>query len=280
MVAWVWVAVTGIGVVGNGLDTWDGLGGSGVWAGEGERVVVVVGPYRLAIANKYRFIHAWIAKGREHTCVLGKVRGCPSIHIPSGFLKCHCLKCMRWMVMLAVEQFRLHIGAAEMVGHFSPDVGPAEKDREWRSGGLGVMAHKVVNSWPSIKEKIAHYVAFGGTSSSPTFEEQKHSKGIYETKIGRDFNTILRIGCVCKVDKSAKKRNTKDGWDLNASSFKVDYVGNTNDADKILQRTISEFRFQCPGPAIAIIECPDVDSVKSNIRALEDFPCVNIPSNA
>ncbi|GKA98205.1 DNA polymerase epsilon catalytic subunit, partial [Tanacetum coccineum] len=32
--------------------------------------------------------------------------------------------------------------------------------------------------------------------------------------------------------------------------------------------------------AIAIIECPDVDSVKSNIRALEDFPCVNIPSNA
>ncbi|PWA94332.1 DNA polymerase epsilon catalytic subunit [Artemisia annua] len=67
---------------------------------------------------------------------------------------------------------------------------------------------------------------------------------------------------------------------VDASSFKVDYVGNTKDADKILQRTISEFRFQLHGPAIAIIECPDVNTMKSKIQALEDFPCVNIPLNA
>ncbi|KAI3783594.1 hypothetical protein L1987_42678 [Smallanthus sonchifolius] len=186
-------------------------------------------------------------------------------------------------------------------------------------------------------------------------------EGIYETKVGLDFNSILQMGCVCKVDKSAKKRNAKDGWNLSelhmktttecsylessisffylyhstsevrgiylvyfpsrstihavmvnpfqnkelsphilekqfreacqalsieppmprdASTFKVDYVGNPKDAEKILQRAISEFRSQLHGPAIAVIECPDVDSMKSSIRALDDFPCVNIPSNA
>ncbi|GJY36971.1 DNA polymerase epsilon catalytic subunit A [Tanacetum coccineum] len=44
---------------------------------------------------------------------------------------------------------------------------------------------------------------------------------IYETKVGRDFNTILQIGCVCKVDKSAKKRNTKEGLDLRELHMKT-----------------------------------------------------------
>ncbi|KAJ0576989.1 putative DNA-directed DNA polymerase [Helianthus annuus] len=186
-------------------------------------------------------------------------------------------------------------------------------------------------------------------------------EGIYETKVGLDFHSILQIGCVCKVDKSAKKRNAQDGWNLSelhmktttecsylessisffylyhsisdqrgiylvyfpsrstihavmvtpvqnkelsphilekqfreacqalsielpmprdAFTFKVDYVGSPKDAEKILQRAISEFRSQLHGPAIAVIECPNVDSMKSGIRALDDFPCVNIPSNA
>ncbi|KAJ9554747.1 hypothetical protein OSB04_009361 [Centaurea solstitialis] len=186
-------------------------------------------------------------------------------------------------------------------------------------------------------------------------------EGIYETKVALDFNSILQVGCVCKVDKSAKKRNANEGWSLSelhmktttecsyldssipffylyhslsevrgiylgyfpssstihavmvnpfqnrelspyilekqfreacqalsiestmprdASSFKVDYVGNSKDAEKIFQRTISEFRTQLHGPAIAVIECPDVQLMKSGIRALDDFPCVSIPSNA
>nr|XP_043613660.1 DNA polymerase epsilon catalytic subunit A-like [Erigeron canadensis] len=186
-------------------------------------------------------------------------------------------------------------------------------------------------------------------------------EGIYETKVGLDFNSILQIGCVCKVDKSAKKRNAKDGWSLSelhmkttaecsylassipffylyhsisevrgiylvyfpsssiihvvmvnpfpnkelttnilekqfreacqalsiepsmsgdVSSFKVDYVRNPKEAEKNLQKTIIEFRNQLHGPAIALIECPDVDLIKSSVRALDDFPCVNIPSNA
>ncbi|KAD4583994.1 hypothetical protein E3N88_21595 [Mikania micrantha] len=184
-------------------------------------------------------------------------------------------------------------------------------------------------------------------------------EGIYETKVALVFNSILQLGCVCKVDKSAKKRNAKDGWNLSelnmktttecsylessisffflyhsifegrgiylvyfsswstilavmvnpfqnkeltppilekqfreacqallieppmprdAFTFKVDYVGNPKDAEKILQRAISDFRSQLHGPAIAIIECPDVELMKSGIRALDDFPCVNIPS--
>ncbi|KAJ0887133.1 putative DNA-directed DNA polymerase [Helianthus annuus] len=186
-------------------------------------------------------------------------------------------------------------------------------------------------------------------------------EGIYETKVGLDFNFILQIGCVCKVDKSVKKRNAQAGWSLSelhmktttecsylassisffylyhsisdqrgiylvyfpsrstihavmvtpvqnkelsphilekqfreachalsikppmprdAFTFKVDYVGNAKDAQKVLQRAISEFRSQLHGPAIAVVECPNVASVKSGIRALDDFPCVNILSNA
>ncbi|KAL5211891.1 hypothetical protein ABZP36_022738 [Zizania latifolia] len=39
-------------------------------------------------------------------------------------------------------------------------------------------------------------------------------EGIYETKIPPELNAILQIGCVCKVDKSAKRRSIQDGWDL------------------------------------------------------------------
>ncbi|RVW54423.1 DNA polymerase epsilon catalytic subunit A [Vitis vinifera] len=34
------------------------------------------------------------------------------------------------------------------------------------------------------------------------------------------------------------------------------------------------------GPEVAVIECPNVHLLKSGIRALDDLPCVNIPSNA
>lgn len=34
------------------------------------------------------------------------------------------------------------------------------------------------------------------------------------------------------------------------------------------------------GPVIAVMECPNIQLLKSGIRSLEDFPCVTIPSNA
>lgn len=34
------------------------------------------------------------------------------------------------------------------------------------------------------------------------------------------------------------------------------------------------------GPMVAVIECPDVQLLKQGIRALDDFPCLSIPSNA
>lgn len=33
------------------------------------------------------------------------------------------------------------------------------------------------------------------------------------------------------------------------------------------------------GPTVAVIECPDVNSMKEDIKALDDFPCVRIPFN-
>ncbi|GMH11122.1 hypothetical protein Nepgr_012963 [Nepenthes gracilis] len=186
-------------------------------------------------------------------------------------------------------------------------------------------------------------------------------EGIYETKVPLEFNAVLQIGCVCKVDKAIKKRNARDGWSLNelqmkttteccylepSLSFfylyhsisegravyvgyfpaskmiyvvvvnpyqnkelspfivekqyreachaltiggpifssdvrcKVDYVGQVKEAEKNMQRTINEYRHQNLGPSIAVIECPNVQIMKSGISALEDFPCVSIPGNA
>lgn len=34
------------------------------------------------------------------------------------------------------------------------------------------------------------------------------------------------------------------------------------------------------GPTIAIIESPNSYSLRSGIRVLDDFPCVDIPANA
>ncbi|OMO89101.1 hypothetical protein COLO4_19937 [Corchorus olitorius] len=186
-------------------------------------------------------------------------------------------------------------------------------------------------------------------------------EGIYERKVPLEFNAILQLGCVCKVDKTVKKRNAQDVWSLSelhmktttecayleqsisffylyhstcdgraiyagyfsssravhvvvvnphhenevlspyilekyfreacqalsieppardGSAFKVNYVEYVKDAEKILQRTISECRLEHQGPTVAVIECPNTQSMKSGIRALEDFPCVSIPSNA
>ncbi|OVA03605.1 DNA-directed DNA polymerase [Macleaya cordata] len=186
-------------------------------------------------------------------------------------------------------------------------------------------------------------------------------EGIYETKVPLEFNAILQVGCVCKVDKAAKNRNAQEGWSLtelqmktttecsyleqsiaffylyhsisearaiyatyfpasgtivvvvvnpfqnkelspsilekqfreacqalsiasplagNGLIFKVEYVGYAKDAEKLLQKTISDYRHQQHGPAIGVIECPSPHSVRSGIRVLNDFPCVSIPCNA
>lgn len=34
------------------------------------------------------------------------------------------------------------------------------------------------------------------------------------------------------------------------------------------------------GPTLAVIECPNAHLMKSGVPALDDFPCVSIPSNA
>ncbi|XP_073270441.1 DNA polymerase epsilon catalytic subunit A-like [Primulina huaijiensis] len=185
-------------------------------------------------------------------------------------------------------------------------------------------------------------------------------EGVYEMKIPLEFNAILQIGCVCKVDKTAKKRNFQDGWSVDelhmkttaecpyleqsisffylyhsisdgramfvgyfpvssqifvvvaspflskelstqmlerqfrestqASSFqppmpneritfKVDYTDNVKDAQMTLQRIITEYRQRHHGPVIAVVECPNIQLLKSGLRALEDFPCVTIPAN-
>ena len=46
-------------------------------------------------------------------------------------------------------------------------------------------------------------------------------QGIYETKVAQEFNAVLQIGCVCKADKTAKKRNVQTLWNLNELQMKT-----------------------------------------------------------
>ncbi|XP_026665327.2 DNA polymerase epsilon catalytic subunit A isoform X2 [Phoenix dactylifera] len=185
-------------------------------------------------------------------------------------------------------------------------------------------------------------------------------EGIYETNVPLEFTAILEIGCVCKVDKTAKLRNLQDGWKLSelhmkttaecsyleqtlsffylyhsmsegraiyviyfpvsytifavvvnpfqnkelssslleklfreacqtlsieppmpgSATYKVDYVRSIEAGSKLLQRTLIDYRHRHPGPAIGVIECPNIQVIKSGMRILDDFPCISIPCNA
>ncbi|KAI4322394.1 hypothetical protein L6164_022096 [Bauhinia variegata] len=185
-------------------------------------------------------------------------------------------------------------------------------------------------------------------------------EGIYETKVPLEYNAIVQLGCVCKVDKTAKKRGLQDPWCLselhmktttecayleqsisffylyhsisegraiyvgyfpasktisvvvvnpyqnkdlspsflekqfrdachvlsieapprNSIIFKVEYVAHVKDAETTMQRAINDYRNEHNGPTVAVIECPNPQLMKLGIRALDDFPCLNIPSNA
>ncbi|CAH9070869.1 unnamed protein product [Cuscuta europaea] len=74
--------------------------------------------------------------------------------------------------------------------------------------------------------------------------------------------------------------STPNPMEKESISFKVEYVGHIKDGERNLQRLINEYRNQYHGPAVAIIECPNVQLVKSSVRALDDFPCLTIPCNA
>ncbi|CAL9234448.1 unnamed protein product [Arabidopsis halleri] len=184
-------------------------------------------------------------------------------------------------------------------------------------------------------------------------------EGIYETKMPLEFSAICQIGCVCKIEDTAKHRNTQDGWKLgelhrktttecpylensiplvylyhststgraiyvlycHASKlmsvvvvnpygdkellssalerqfrdscqelspepfswdgilFQVEYVDHPEAAKKIIQKALCEYREENCGPTVAVIECPDFNTMKEGIKALDDFPCVRIPFN-
>jgi DNA polymerase epsilon subunit 1 len=54
-----------------------------------------------------------------------------------------------------------------------------------------------------------------------TWRMQFLCQGIYETKVPLDFNAIVQLGCVCKVDKTAKKRSLQEPWNLSELHMKT-----------------------------------------------------------
>ncbi|KAL2328488.1 hypothetical protein Fmac_021915 [Flemingia macrophylla] len=187
-------------------------------------------------------------------------------------------------------------------------------------------------------------------------------EGIYETKVPLEFNAIVQLGCVCKVDRTANRRSLQEPWNLselhmktttecayleqsipffyfyhsisegraiyvgyfpsskaitvvvvnpyqnkdlsltflerqfqdacqassvepplrNDINFKVEYVAHVNDAETAMQRAINGHSHgrENHAPMVALIECPNVQLVKSGIRILDEFPCLSVPYNA
>lgn len=46
-------------------------------------------------------------------------------------------------------------------------------------------------------------------------------QGLYETKVPLEYNAILQIGCVCKVDRGTAHRNVQEGWNLSELHMKT-----------------------------------------------------------
>ncbi|XP_020214340.1 DNA polymerase epsilon catalytic subunit A isoform X3 [Cajanus cajan] len=46
-------------------------------------------------------------------------------------------------------------------------------------------------------------------------------EGIYETKVPLEFNAIVQLGCVCKVDKTANRRSLQEPWNLSELHMKT-----------------------------------------------------------
>ncbi|CAN0916710.1 DNA polymerase epsilon catalytic subunit A [Linum grandiflorum] len=83
--------------------------------------------------------------------------------------------------------------------------------------------------------------------ADPEFE------GIYETKVPPEFNAVVQIGCVCKVDKSTVKRNAQDGWSLSELHMK-----NTTECSYLEQSISFFYLYQsiCEGRATYVIYMP------------------------
>jgi len=54
-----------------------------------------------------------------------------------------------------------------------------------------------------------------------TWRMQFLCQGVYETKVPLEFNAIVQLGCVCKVNKIAKKRSLQEPWNLNELHMKT-----------------------------------------------------------
>ncbi|KAK7262191.1 hypothetical protein RJT34_29753 [Clitoria ternatea] len=46
-------------------------------------------------------------------------------------------------------------------------------------------------------------------------------EGIYETKVPLELNAIIQLGCVCKVDKTAKERSPQESWNVSELNMKT-----------------------------------------------------------
>ncbi|KAG0596068.1 hypothetical protein M758_UG221700 [Ceratodon purpureus] len=80
--------------------------------------------------------------------------------------------------------------------------------------------------------------------------------------------------------RDAVRNQSQSSLDTSELTCKVEYVSSNADAGRLLQRTLIEYRDQHRGATLAVVECPNVDTIKTSISALSEFPCIQVACNA
>ncbi|KAI5066379.1 hypothetical protein GOP47_0019003 [Adiantum capillus-veneris] len=79
---------------------------------------------------------------------------------------------------------------------------------------------------------------------------------------------------------AAQTSSTSNGLESLDLVFKVDYVSNSTEAGRQIQRTLAAYRERYRGPTLAVIECPSKEQTIKSIPILAELPSIEVACNA
>ncbi|BBN04847.1 DNA polymerase epsilon subunit 1 [Marchantia polymorpha subsp. ruderalis] len=82
-----------------------------------------------------------------------------------------------------------------------------------------------------------------------------------------------------KQFRDAASNSGLSNLEVSTWTVKVEYLSSHQDAGRLLNRSLVEFRDQHPGPTVALTQCPNTEDLMAIIPLLNEFPCVQIPCN-
>ncbi|KAL2635827.1 hypothetical protein R1flu_007306 [Riccia fluitans] len=98
---------------------------------------------------------------------------------------------------------------------------------------------------------------------------------VVNSRINKEVSTAL----VEKQLRDAARNSNVTNLEGASWTVKIEYVSSNQDAGRLLQRSLTEFRDQHRGPTIALSQCPNFELLSPLTPMLAEFPWVHIPAN-